>query len=68
MIGWRGFLKNDAPEHEKIGQIQPELLDSLGLENRILTDKNFKNNCDWALSKIKKNKPVALIIRRDFLD
>jgi len=68
LIGWRGFLKNDAPEHEKIGQIQPELLDSLGLENRILTDKNFKNNCDWALSKIKKNKPVALIIRRDFLD
>ena len=68
LIGWRGFLKYDAPEHEKIGQIQPELLDSLGLENRILTDKNFKKNCDWALSKIKKNKAVALIIRRDFLD
>tara|TARA_B100000686_G_C16693519_1_gene919126 strand:+ start:943 stop:1431 length:489 start_codon:yes stop_codon:yes gene_type:complete len=68
LIGWRGFLKNDAPEHEKIGQIQPEILDSLGLENRILTDKNFKKNCDWALSKIKKEKSVALIIRRDFLD
>lgn len=68
LIGWRGFLKHDAPEHEKIGQIQPELLNSLGLENRILTDKNFKKNCDWALSKIKKNKAVALIIRRDFLD
>ena len=23
LIGWRGFKKNDAPEHKKIGQIQP---------------------------------------------
>ena len=26
LIGWRGFLKDDAPEHEKIGEIQPELI------------------------------------------
>ena len=68
LIGWRGYLDNDAPEHKKIGKIQPELLDSLDLENRILTEKNWKKNCDWALSKIKKDKSVALIIRRDFLD
>tara|TARA_B110000263_G_scaffold48776_1_gene40560 strand:+ start:521 stop:1009 length:489 start_codon:yes stop_codon:yes gene_type:complete len=68
LIGWRGYLHNDAPEHEKIGKIQPELLDSLDLKNRILTEKTWKKNCDWALSKIKKDKSVALIIRRDFLD
>ena len=68
LIGWRGYLHNDAPEHKKIGKIQPKLLDSLDLENRILTEKTWKKNCDWALSKIKKNKSVALIIRRDFLD
>ena len=68
LIGWRGYLDNDAPEHKKIGKIQPELLDSLDLENRILTEKNWKKTCDWALSKIKKDKSVALIIRRDFLD
>ena len=68
LIGWRGYLDNDAPEHKKIGKIQPELLDSLDLENRILTEKNWKKNCDWALSKIKKEESVALIIRRDFLD
>ena len=38
LIGWRGYLKNDAPEHEKIGKIQPELLKTLNLENRILTE------------------------------
>ena len=68
LIGWRGYLKNDAPEHEKIGKIQPELLQSLNLENRILSEKTWKKDCKWALSKIKKNTPVALIIRREFLD
>ncbi len=68
LIGWRGYLKNDAPEHEKIGKIQPELLQSLNLENRILTEKTWEKDCKWALSKIKKNTPVALIIRREFLD
>ena len=68
LIGWRGYLKNDAPEHEKIGQIQPKLLENLELENRILTEKTWEKNCKWALSKMKKNIPVALIIRREFLD
>ena len=30
LIGWRGYLKNDAPEHEKIGKIQPKLLKKIG--------------------------------------
>ena len=68
LIGWRGYLHNDAPEHEKIGKIQPQLLDSLDLENKIVTEKTWKKKCDWAISKIKKNKSAALIIRRDFLD
>ena len=29
LIGWRGYLKNDAPEHEKIGKIQPKLIEVL---------------------------------------
>ena len=42
LIGWRGYLKDDAPEHKKIGKIQPELLKNLGLQNRILTNKTWK--------------------------
>ena len=44
LIGWRGYLKDDAPEHEKIGKIQPELLKNLGLQNKVLTENNWKNN------------------------
>ena len=68
LIGWRGYLKDDAPEHQKIGQIQPRILENLKLENKILTDKTWEKNCKWALTKIKKNIPVALVIRREFLD
>ena len=68
LIGWRGFLSDDAPEHVKIGKIQPKLLNALSLENRILSEKNWEKNCDWAISKIKKNIPCVLIIKREFLD
>ena len=68
LIGWRGFLKNDAPEHTKIGKIQPKLLQALSLQSKILNEKNWKTSCDWALRLIKKGKPCALILIRDFID
>ena len=68
LIGWRGFLKNDAPEHTKIGKIQPKLLQALSLQSKILNEKNWKVSCDWALKLIKKGKPCALILIRDFID
>ena len=68
LIGWRGFLKNDAPEHTKIGKIQPKLLQALSLQSKILNEKNWKASCDWALKLIKKGKPCALILIRDFID
>ena len=68
LIGWRGFLKNDAPEHTKIGKIQPKLLQALSLQSKIINEKNWKTSCDWALKLIKEKKPCALILKRDFVD
>jgi sulfopyruvate decarboxylase TPP-binding subunit len=68
LIGWRGFLKNDAPEHRKIGKIQPELLKIIGLRSKIITEKNWKQGCDWAFEQYQKKKPCSLIIRRMFND
>ena len=68
LIGWRGYLKNDAPEHEKIGKIQPKLIEILALDSKIITEKNWKVSCNWALKKIQNQKPCALIIKRDFVD
>ena len=68
LIGWRGFLKNDAPEHTKIGKIQPKLLQTLSLQSKIINEKNWKASCNWALKLIKKEKSCALILIRDFID
>ena len=64
LIGWRGYLKKDAPEHVKIGKIQPNLLKILDLQGKIITDKNWKHSCNWALKKLSNNESCALIIRR----
>ena len=68
LIGWRGFLKNDAPEHTKIGKIQPKLLQALSLQSKIINEKNWKASCNWALKLIKEKKPCTLILKRDFVD
>lgn len=68
LIGWRGYLSNDAPEHKKIGKIQPQLIKNLGLISKIVTESNWKNSCLWALNQNKKNLACALIIRREFVD
>ena len=68
LIGWRGFLENDAPEHTKIGKIQPKLLQALSLQSMVLDEKSWKKSCDWALKLIRDGKSCALIMPRDFID
>ena len=61
-------MKNDAPEHYKIGRIQPDLLKSIGLPSKIISEKNWKKQSNWALKKIENNSPCALVIKREFYD
>tara|TARA_B110000014_G_C20119694_1_gene592808 strand:- start:2758 stop:3246 length:489 start_codon:yes stop_codon:yes gene_type:complete len=68
LIGWRGFKKNDAPEHKKIGKIQPKLLNDLELNKKILSKKNWKSSCSWAIKKIQNGNSCALIMPREFVD
>ena len=68
LIGWRGFRENDAPEHTKIGKIQPKLLQALSLQSMILNEKDWKKSCDLALKLLKEGKSCALIIPREFVD
>lgn len=67
-VGWRGYLSNDAPEHLKFGKIQPRLIQLLGLKSKVITDKNWQKQCNWAINKIKNKKPCILLVKRDFYD
>ena len=68
LIGWRGYLKNDAPEHSKIGRIQPKLLKAVGMDSKTLTESNWKQCCKWAINKMNHSISCALIIKREFFD
>jgi len=68
LIGWRGYLKNDAPEHSKIGKIQPKLIKALNLSSMVVNDDNWIKACDWATHNIQNGNACALLIKRDFLD
>ncbi len=68
LIGWRGYKKNDAPEHKKIGKIQPQLIKSLNLKSKILSDMNWKELCQWALKESSNGNSCALVLPREFID
>jgi len=68
LVGWRGFQKNDAPEHKLIGKIQPALIKLLGLSGKVVTEKNWQICCKWAKNQLLKGNSSCLIIRRDFVD
>jgi len=65
IIGWRGYKKNDAPEHLGFGKIQNQLLKTLQIPFKIISEKEWKSLCDWALNNLDKNNSCALIIRRE---
>jgi sulfopyruvate decarboxylase alpha subunit len=65
LIGWRGYLKNDAPEHLGFGKIQNQLLKILHIPFKIISENEWKSTCDWALKNLEKNNSCALIIKRE---
>ena len=68
LIGWRGYQKNDAPEHLGFGKIQNSLLKILKIPFKIISEENWKESCNWALKNHSKNIVCALIIKREFND
>jgi len=65
IIGWRGYIKNDAPEHLGFGKIQNQLLKILQMPFKIISEDKWKLSCDWALNNLHKNNSCALIIKRE---
>lgn len=65
IIGWRGYLKNDAPEHLGFGKIQNQLLKILQIPFKIISENDWKTSCDWALNNQHKENCCVLIIKRE---
>ena len=68
LIGWRGYLSSDAPEHLLFGKIQPDIMKILGIKTQILDSKTWQKSAKWALENISKGNSCALVIKREFND
>ena len=68
LVGWRGEPgSNDHPQHAKQGELTIPMLESMGVQCRIVEndDEKASNDLDWAIETAKiTNHPVALIARK----
>jgi phosphonopyruvate decarboxylase len=63
VVTWRGYRRQDAPEHILMGEITPKLLDLLGIPHRVLSDASLPDDVAWAASEMEaRHAPVALVV------
>ncbi|KAA6332252.1 Pyruvate dehydrogenase [termite gut metagenome] len=72
LVGWRGEPGiKDEPQHIKQGKVTIPLLDTIGINNIVLSKKEeiFKEQLETALDHIKKTKePFAFVVQKDVFD
>lgn len=63
IVSWRGQGGKDAPEHLVMGEVMPQLLDTVKIPHRTLTEKTAVEDFRWIADTFMKMQiPVALII------
>lgn len=65
LISWRGFQGKDAPEHLVMGQSMPQILDSVKIPHRTLSEQTMVDDLRWmAETYMKERIPVALLLKK----
>lgn len=65
LISWRGFQGKDAPEHLVMGQTTAQLLDTVGIPHRTLSESAIVEDLNWtAKTFMEKRVPVALLLKK----
>ncbi|HJR78005.1 MAG TPA: thiamine pyrophosphate-binding protein [Nitrospiraceae bacterium] len=65
IISWRGFQGKDAPEHLVMGETMPQLLDTIKIPHRTLSEQTMSDDLKWlAETFMKQHIPIALIIKK----
>lgn len=68
VMTWRGFTREDAPEHHLMGEIMQPMLDLMGIEHRVVGD-DPSSDVAWAEGVMRQRQiPVVLILREGTLE
>lgn len=65
VVSWRGQGGKDAPEHLVMGEVMPQLLDTVKIPHRTLTEKTAPEDFRWVKDACATRQiPVALFITK----
>lgn len=65
IVSWRGFEGKDAPEHLVMGQTMTQILDSVRIPHRTLSEQTATEDLRWmAETFMKQCCPVALLLKK----
>jgi sulfopyruvate decarboxylase subunit alpha len=65
LISWRGFQGKDAPEHLVMGQTMTQLLDTMRIAHRTISEQTVMQDLQWlAQAFMKERVPLALLVKK----
>lgn len=65
VVSWRGFEGKDAPEHLVMGQTMTQLLETIRIPYRTLSEETVVDDLKWASQTfISQQVPVALLLKK----
>ncbi len=65
IISWRGFEGKDAPEHLVMGQTMPQLLDTIRIPHRTISEQTLVDDLKWTAQTFMSQRiPVALLLKK----
>lgn len=65
IISWRGFEGKDAPEHLVMGKIMSQLLDTIKIPHRTISEHTVVEDLRWTAETFMKQRiPVALLLKK----
>jgi len=65
IISWRGFEGKDAPEHLVMGQTMPQLMDTIRIPHRTLSEHTLADDIQWTAKTFMDQRiPVALFLKK----
>ncbi len=65
IVSWRGQGESDAPEHLVMGEVMPQLLETVRIPHRTLAEKTAVEDLRWGIDTLRKRQiPVALVLTK----
>jgi sulfopyruvate decarboxylase alpha subunit len=68
LVSWRGFEGKDAPEHLVMGQTMPQILETIRVPYRVISEPTIIEDLKWTAQTFMSQRiPVALLLKKGII-